>query len=586
MSESGGPLARPEIASHLAATELFSLLEPQELADLAGLFAVVEHGAGQVIAEPDQVDGSLWVVISGGVSIGPAELRPAAALEVTRGYGTVIGQRGVFLGTARDTRVRTLMATTFLHADGVELWDWIRQRPQLVDRLVLPDEIRQGLALPPEAGAVRGEHTMALFRRHPADLLRALLLPVLVLGGLAAAAWFAAPFLSSRVAILALGLLVLGVPVLAAAWVFLDYYHDYLVVTDRRLIHVERTPLIDARRHEAPLATIQDIQILRPSLASRLLGYGDVVIQTASTRGELRLRRMASPERVRAVVFDLMAQSRDFDRQRYRLWVADQVRELLGGTPQSQVVSPDWLDDASEDVLALPGLEPAMGRWARVWGLAIAALSWPLPKLRCQNGPVVTWRKHWWVLFRQTFVALLAAVLLTGAMLYLLGSPWRGGPSPRERPRPVLAIGSLLLATLGLLAWRFEDWRNDVYQLTDEHVVDVERRPLGFFEHRRQAQLSQVQDIRFWVPNPWARLLNYGHVEIQTAAETGSFTFDYVHSPLNVQQEIFARIDEQRRRREERERLRRAEEVRTWLAEYHRLVNGPPSAPEPPAGPC
>ncbi len=605
MTEPREALGEAEIVSHLGATELFSLLEPGELRQLAALFHVVQCPGGHILTEPGQVDASLCVVVRGGVVVGGGEAATSPAVGSgarggtdaitgtrgstdaatgTRGYGTVIGQHGVFLGAARGTEVRTVMATTLLHADGDQLWDWLRQRPQVLDKLILPEDIRAGLVLAGDSAAVSGEHTMALFRRHWSALLRGLVLPLLLALALTALAWFVVPLLAPPVAILALALIVLGLPILAAAWAFLDYYYDCLIVTNRRIIRIERTPLIDARRHEAPLASIQDVQVLRPSLPARLLGYGDVIVQTASTRGALHFARLAAPERVRAAVFEQIEQGRAFDRERYRVWVAEQLRGMLSGAAAPPMAAEER--PAVDEAELPPSLvdRPGFGRSASILAHALRALAWPLPKLRCQQGAVVTWRKHWWVLWRETFLALVAALLLTAALLSLVTSSWRGGPSLRDRPRPALVIGGLWLAAVGLLAWRFEDWRNDLYQLTDEHVIDIERQPLGFFEHRREAPLGQIQDVRCHVPNPWARLLNYGHVEIQTAAEAGSLTFDYVYDPRSVQQEIFARLDALRRHREEAERRRRAEEVRTWLAEYHRLVNDPRSAADPPFG--
>ena len=33
-----------------------------------------------------------------------------------------------------------------------------------------------------------------------------------------------------------------------------------------------------------------------------------------------------------------------------------------------------------------------------------------------------------------------------------------------------------------VLLWQFEDWRNDLYQLTNRHIIDTEALPLGLFE--------------------------------------------------------------------------------------------------------
>jgi hypothetical protein len=134
------------------------------------------------------------------------------------------------------------------------------------------------------------------------------------------------------------------------------------------------------------------------------------------------------------------------------------------------------------------------------------------------------------------------------------------------------AILTALWVGLGLaLVWQFENWRNDLYVLTNEHIIDIERLPLGFFEHRRQASLAQIQDINYAVPNPLATLLNYGNVFIETAAETGRLTFDMVYNPRGVQEEVFARLDKLVADRRAREERQHEDEMVQWFDIYHRL---------------
>ncbi len=104
-------------------------------------------------------------------------------------------------------------------------------------------------------------------------------------------------------------------------------------------------------------------------------------------------------------------------------------------------------------------------------------------------------------------------------------------------------VGLVALAT-GL--WIFTDWRNDTYELTDTMIVDISKLPLFFAENRRQAQISEIQDIQFEMPTPIHYILNFGDVKISTAASDGIFTFDRVPEPGNVVDEIRRRIEKWR----------------------------------------
>jgi len=108
---------------------------------------------------------------------------------------------------------------------------------------------------------------------------------------------------------------------------------------------------------------------------------------------------------------------------------------------------------------------------------------------------------------------------------------------------------ALLLLIIGVfwLAWQALDWYNDVYIVTDDRIVDIEKKPL-IFEDRREAQLSMIQDVSYVQPNFITRILGFGDVIIETAGRAGVFTFMSVPNPQRVQRDIFARLEQMRRR--------------------------------------
>ena len=104
--------------------------------------------------------------------------------------------------------------------------------------------------------------------------------------------------------------------------------------------------------------------------------------------------------------------------------------------------------------------------------------------------------------------------------------------------------------------------------MSRDRIVDIEKRPLFFSEERREASLGMVQNVSATIPGPLAYLLNYGHVEIHTAADIGRFDFMYVPNPREVR-----RIEGFRSRDAERQALRRQAELADWFEMYHRLTS-------------
>ena len=84
----------------------------------------------------------------------------------------------------------------------------------------------------------------------------------------------------------------------------------------------------------------------------------------------------------------------------------------------------------------------------------------------------------------------------------------------------------------------------------------------------RQSHGQRLRHERIGI---WGLLFNFGTVSARIGK--AEFTFDSVHNPAQVQQDIFTRMDERQDQKREvaaaRERARMAE----WLAAYHRNVD-------------
>jgi hypothetical protein len=188
----------------------------------------------------------------------------------------------------------------------------------------------------------------------------------------------------------------------------------------------------------------------------------------------------------------------------------------------------------------------------------------------------VTWRRHWYVLVKKVAAPLLALFLAASLIVALFFPVPLIGRVSNSPIFPYLTALSalLLLPLLGWLWWRYEDWRNDIYTVTATSIIDRESAPFGFREQKRVGSLEDIESVYSDVPNFLAKVINLGNVIIDTAGSPRAYTFDSVHDPLTVQQEIFSRIHayrEQKSRRESQAEMRRWAD---WFTEYHKLASG------------
>ncbi len=122
--------------------------------------------------------------------------------------------------------------------------------------------------------------------------------------------------------------------------------------------------------------------------------------------------------------------------------------------------------------------------------------------------------------------------------------------------RPILIGMSLLW-----VVWRYVDWQNDYYTVTNQRAVHEEK-VLFIQETREEAPLSKIQNVNV-SQDFLGHLLGYGKLAIETAvkAEVSNLVFDYLDHPEEAQRLIL----EQTRRVQASETLETQRAIREKL---------------------
>jgi hypothetical protein len=196
--------------------------------------------------------------------------------------------------------------------------------------------------------------------------------------------------------------------------------------------------------------------------------------------------------------------------------------------------------------------------------------------LRFVEGSTITYRKHWIVLIRTTWVPLLCLVaVLLAAVLRLAGV--------FTSPSIVSVLAVCAGAGFVFLMWYtyyYVDWRNDIYQITSDQIVDAEKKPLGQ-EERKVAPINNIQSIEYKRLGILGLLLNFGTVVIKVG--TTKFDFEMVYDPSLVQQDIFRRMNERVVAQKQAEIAAERERISDWIMVYHKSTR--PAAQEAAATP-
>jgi hypothetical protein len=280
-----------------------------------------------------------------------------------------------------------------------------------------------------------------------------------------------------------------------------------------------------------------------------------LIIETAGERGHVIFRQIPEPGETRDAIFEQMTRVRAGARAEERAAIRDSLSRQFGlQAPGEQPAPPKPAPEKRRFRLAMP-------RWLRAVSRSI---SFFVPPLRYEEGDTITWRKHWVALIGPSAIPTLSIAIFSGgalALLYLDLFEWSS----------VLAVyGLTLCLLLPWWIWRFDDWQNDVYQVTATRIIDVERLPFYLREDRREASLGNIQNINLTIPGIIGRVLNYGSVTIETAG-AGAFTFEYVKDPRGVQAEIYSRMNAFQRQQSQEAAERHRTELLEWFSVYDQL---------------
>jgi uncharacterized membrane protein YdbT with pleckstrin-like domain len=392
-------------------------------------------------------------------------------------------------------------------------------------------------------------------------------------------------------------------------WYVNDYFNDYYVITNRRILRHDRVLLFYENQLEAPIERIQDIST-RSSLIAKIFNYGWMNISTAGV-GSIAFEMVPHAERVEAIIRGLQGAVRAGSKAEQRENLRNKIlsglkmrlipslpnRALPEGTTVPEPKSPlqsgiarlfrplrrfwKWLRAVPEKIyFLLLGLFPK-----RVQEQAMKERQERKRRRAAQMQEKVVYRKHILFLIKAAIIPIsvitITAVLLLFTEFQIRKLPeWLG-----------IAYFVFLLICLGWLWFRVENWRNDQYILTKTHIIDIYALPLGLFERRRQAEWNKVQNANYEVPNFWANLFNFGNVRVETASVEGVLNFERIPNPRRVQQEIVLRIGEARQAAELQERERRQSDLSETLQIYNEALrewawrNSMVGAPDQPGAP-
>ena len=580
-----------DILVTLRSLTIFKQLSDDDLQELAGLIEHRQLATGDVLFHQGDPGDALFIVRRGQLMVRVVDVRGVEKVVAYLQPGDHLGETSLLTGEEHDATVQALEQAEMLVLPKAKFDRLLASRPHIRGLLQVKEKTREKLAARAFPDQAEGEVPLVFKRKHWIVLIGNLRLPalglLLALPALLALIWITRRLELSTIPVMVAGSLLILVLTLWTAWQVVDWVNDHYIVTNKRVIHIEKILFFYEERREAPLSSVQNVNVVTRGPLASLLNYDDLIVETAGEAGNIVFATIPNARQVREVIFEQIRRVQALTGVGERRRVVEDIREQLqramertgaarpGAQPRREEKNPE-LKPAQKE--APQAQQPTTERRESAITRAILAI---FPPMWDEGEDRITWRKHWFILLRKAWAPLLSCLSLLALLLVVL----------THRPHPALdllsrrvesAILMPFLLAAGFWLWfRLEDWKNDIYVITDNALLDIEKRPLRLREESKKASLGVVQDVSYTVPHPIAELFNFGHVYIETAGPTGRLTFHWVSNPRGVQREIFRRMEAFQARQRQQEAARRREELVQWFGLYHGLANEPGGDEEP-----
>lgn len=555
-------IPQPEVLALLRQCHLFRRLNDEQLLRVVTYWQALFYEEGLALYEEGQDATAFFLIFSGRVRLSQ---KRGSYEEVTfLEEGDYFGEEALSpTPLARRATAIAAAPLIVLRLEGTDYLALVREFPDLSPafRLILQSYLlasRLHLTWRGPREAVR-----YAARRHLFFLFLRIALPALVTAALVSlfafltiVVWHGA-LLPTLLLILSL---VGGLGWLA--WSAVDWSNDYVIITNRRVVLLERVLLLYESRQEVPLEAILADEV-QTDQVGRILNYGNLIVRTYT--GQLILDRLAEPQ----LVLGLLEEQRDRARRGRRR----AQREAIEATIRSRLGLPTGPSSSASEAPPAETAPPSPSSTQRL-GRTLARLF----MLREEVGDTIIYRTHWAILLAKTAPPTLA-LAADIALVWLILS--QRLPLPPRLGWILLLVGLPALALWWL--YQYVDWRNDRYIITSDMVIDVYKKPLGT-EEKRSAPLRNIQTIEYARKTIIHLLLNFGTVYIRVGDT--QFTFDDVYNPSEVQRELFQRLVAVKQREEQRAEQAQREQLAEWIELYHRVVSSHPpteSGPKPPA---
>jgi len=547
-----------KIAAFLQNIHLFHDLTDDQLFEIAEKITEVPFESDATILEQGVVGDNIYLIYRGKVRVFRQHRGQVQELA-TLVSGDYIGEMELFNGRGHSASVTAMEPTTLLRFSKEDFHEVLKAYPSIKLNLDLAIACRR-LAQSTRFNWLGSDEVVYFLQRKGAYfLLEVMVVPVISL--LIPAALFIWGVLAGSTAAISFGVIALLGILGWIIWRYIDWANDYYVVTNKRVVWLEKVIGLYDSRTEAPLSEVLSVGVETDAIG-RAFGHGTVIVRTFV--GAIPFRHVHHPHQAAHMVEEYWHRTQKASEKAEKEAFKEALRQRLGllHPPQEE-------EKPAEEA---PASVPKRPNFLLLF---IANLF----RQRIVEGSRVTYRKHWFVLMKHVFFSSAVFLVLLGlatSRLYMMASSpdlslMQTLSDGTSRPDSIIILLLfLMLLAIGWSVYNFVDWKNDIFRVTGDQILDIDKTPFGS-ERSRAAPLDNILGTRYERIGLLGYILNYGTVYIDVGS--AQFAFEDVMDPAAVQTDIdrrrLKRISSKKASELEEERNRMAD----WMVAYHQNVD-------------
>lgn len=536
---------------------LFNGLKEEQLSGIAQTLVEREVSNGQLIFKRNDKPDGFYLIYKGRVRITRPREEGGEDFLAWLSPGDYFGEEALFENRNRSASVGAMEDCIFLYLSRDGFGKLLEQYEKLKPNFKVAIKSRKLARSTNFKWLGKNEVIYFIARRHIIRLYQALITPVALL--IIPIVLFVLGVLTAATTPFAVGVIVLVVALAWGIWNAIDWSNDYYIVTNQRVIWLEKVIGIYDSRQEAPLGTILSVGV-ETGVIGRTLDFGNVIVRTFV--GKLEFDYVDHPAQAADMIREYWERTKSITNISQQEVMRNTIRQKLG-----LPVNKKQLDPLPPVVV----VDEKKITETPVWWLAIANFF----SLRSEDGSTVIYHKHWIILLQHAWqpiaLFLIGNALLLWRIWLLISSPelsfFRTNAAGALRPDTIsLTIPLLLMPVIFWLWYEYTDWKNDTFMVTADEILDIDRKPFGQ-EERRAAQIESILSTSYKRDGFIAYIFNYGTVHISVGGT--QLSFDNVLDPAGVQSDINRRRMVRIAKKNEDAGSADRDRFATWLAAYH-----------------